>query len=123
MRERPDLAILSLCIRWEFFLRTEPTLWWEDGALRLIDQRRLPETYTTVRCATPAEVAEAIRDMTVRGAPAIGCVAAYGLALSAAIHCGDSLAEQRAALEADAALLRATRPTAVNLAWALDRQL
>jgi methylthioribose-1-phosphate isomerase len=99
------------------------TLWWEEGALVLIDQRQLPGAYVTLRCTTPQEVAEAIRDMAVRGAPAIGCAAAYGLALSAARHSAAGLTAQRAALQADADLLRATRPTAVNLAWALDRQL
>ena len=48
------------------FLRTEQTLWWEDGALWLIDQRSLPDAYVPLRCATPAEVAEAIRDMAVQ---------------------------------------------------------
>ncbi len=104
-------------------LHTDKTLWWEDGALWLVDQRCLPDAYEPLPCRTPAVVAEAIRDMAVRGAPAIGCAAAYGLALSAALHTADGAAAQRAALQADAALLRATRPTAVNLAWALDRQL
>ncbi|HUS17564.1 MAG TPA: S-methyl-5-thioribose-1-phosphate isomerase [Chloroflexia bacterium] len=104
-------------------MRTDRTLWWRDGALELIDQRRLPTATVTLCCASPVAVADAIRDMAVRGAPAIGCAAAYGLALSAAGHVGDGVDAQRRALAADAALLRATRPTAVNLAWALDRQL
>src|SRR5579862_5563012 len=85
----------------------------EDGpAVVLLDQRRLPDEVVEVRCETAAEVADAIRDMAVRGAPAIGIAAAYGLALAALR--GDDLA---AAEET----LAASRPTAVNLPWALAR--
>ena len=85
----------------------------EDGpAVVLLDQRRLPDEVVDVRCETAAEVAEAIRDMVVRGAPAIGIAAAYGLALAALR--GDDLAEAERALAA-------SRPTAVNLPWALAR--
>jgi methylthioribose-1-phosphate isomerase len=85
----------------------------EDGpAVVLLDQRRLPEEVVELRCATAAEVAGAIRDMVVRGAPAIGIAAAYGLALAALQ--GEDLA---AAEET----LAASRPTAVNLPWALAR--
>ena len=59
------------------------TLRWRDGALELIDQRRLPLALEYVRCRCAADTAEAIRDMVVRGAPAIGCAAAYGLAVEA----------------------------------------
>jgi methylthioribose-1-phosphate isomerase len=83
----------------------------EDGAVVLLDQRLLPLQEVDVRCGTAAEVAEAIRTMVVRGAPAIGVAAAYGIALAAAR--GEDL-------EAADAVLRASRPTAVNLAWALD---
>ena len=83
----------------------------EDGpAVVLLDQRRLPEEVVDVRCTTAAEVAGAIRDMVVRGAPAIGIAAAYGLALAAVR--GDDLAEAERALAS-------SRPTAVNLPWAL----
>ena len=83
----------------------------EDGpAVVLLDQRRLPEEVVEVRCTTAAEVAGAIQDMVVRGAPAIGIAAAYGLALAALR--GDDLA-------AADATLAASRPTAVNLPWAL----
>ena len=75
----------------------------------MLDQRRLPAEETWVRCETPAQVADCIRTLAVRGAPAIGLAAAYGMALAGPDR-------------ADAAeLLRATRPTAVNLAWAIDR--
>ncbi len=83
----------------------------EDGpAVVLLDQRRLPEEVAEVRCSTAAEVAEAIRTMAVRGAPAIGIAAAYGLALAALL--GDDLAEAER-------VLAESRPTAVNLPWAL----
>jgi methylthioribose-1-phosphate isomerase len=92
-------------------LEPERILRLEPGGVVLLDQRRLPAEEVEVTCRTSAEVAEAIRTMVVRGAPAIGIAAAYGLALAAAN--GEDLDE------ADAAL-RASRPTAVNLAWALD---
>lgn len=78
----------------------------------LLDQRHLPEEETELACRSAAEVAEAIRSMAVRGAPAIGIAAAYGYALAAAR--GEDLDE------ADR-VLRSARPTAVNLAWALER--
>jgi methylthioribose-1-phosphate isomerase len=83
----------------------------EQDAVVLLDQRLLPGEVVEVRCGTPVEVATAIRTMVVRGAPAIGVAAAYGLALAAVR--GDDLG-------AADAVLRASRPTAVNLAWALD---
>jgi methylthioribose-1-phosphate isomerase len=90
----------------------------EDGwSIRIIDQTRLPWTFDILRLTNVREAAHAIRSMQVRGAPLIGAVAAFGLAL--AIR-ADSSSE---ALEANAALLAATRPTAVNLRWALDRML
>jgi methylthioribose-1-phosphate isomerase len=85
---------------------------WDDGALLVLDQRLLPGEERWVRCETPAQVAECIRTLAVRGAPAIGLAAAYGMALAD---------EGEAA--AAASLLRSTRPTAVNLGWALDRAL
>jgi methylthioribose-1-phosphate isomerase len=85
----------------------------EDGpAVVLLDQRRLPDEVVELRCSTAAEVADAIRDMAVRGAPAIGIAAAYGLALTALR--GDDLAEAED-------VLVSSRPTAVNLPWALAR--
>lgn len=85
---------------------------WEDGALVMLDQRLLPNQEVWLTLRTADEVAAAIRDMAVRGAPAIGVAAAYGMALAA--RNGADLAE------ADS-VLRASRPTAVNLFWALDR--
>src|SRR5947208_11482910 len=85
----------------------------QDGpAVVLLDQRRLPDEVVEVRCATAAEVADAIRDMVVRGAPAIGIAAAYGLAL-AALRGNDLAAAEET--------LAGSRPTAVNLPWALAR--
>ena len=83
-----------------------------DGTLSLLDQRLLPHRAAWLRLTTPEEAAAAIRDMVVRGAPAIAITAAYGLALAVATG-----ADRRAA----SARLLAARPTAVNLRWALER--
>ncbi|MGW9331933.1 S-methyl-5-thioribose-1-phosphate isomerase [Bosea sp. NPDC055594] len=93
------------------------TIWLgEDGwSVVVIDQTRLPFSFETVRLTQVGEAAAAIRDMIVRGAPLIGATAAYGVALALR---GDS---SDAALEQALALLGATRPTAVNLHWALAR--
>jgi methylthioribose-1-phosphate isomerase len=93
------------------------------AAVVLIDQTALPHDERYVTCTTWREVADHIRDMTVRGAPAIGVTAAGGIALAAgeaAGRSGDDVAAFRAALDEAAAGLLATRPTAVNLRWALD---
>ena len=87
-------------------------LWFEGGALWLLDQRRLPTEEVWRRLSDVGSVAAAIRDMVVRGAPAIGCAAAWGLALGALG--GEDF-------DASLAALAATRPTAVNLFWALER--
>jgi methylthioribose-1-phosphate isomerase len=84
-------------------------------ALHVIDQRALPHRFVVARLASVPDVARAIREMWVRGAPLIGATAAYGLALQCRRDAGDD------ALQAAAAELAATRPTAVNLAWALQR--
>ena len=81
----------------------------------VIDQRALPHRLQFERLASPQDVHTAIRDMWVRGAPLIGAAAAYGLALQARVDAGD------AALAAAVAHLQSARPTAVNLAWALQR--
>lgn len=92
---------------------------WRNGVLDLLDQRKLPHERAVVRCQTAAEVADCIRDMVVRGAPAIGVAAAYGVVLSALAHAGEAQAQE--AMRDDMALLAASRPTAVNLFWALGR--
>lgn len=94
---------------------------WDRDHVRMLDQRRLPGTVEHLELRTVEAVAEGIRDMAVRGAPAIGIAAAYGLALSARTVDADSASTWRAAFQADRDLLHATRPTAVNLAWALER--
>jgi methylthioribose-1-phosphate isomerase len=97
-----------------------PTVMWEDGAVVMIDQRRLPDEQVFLRCRHPREVAEAIRDMAIRGAPAIGVAAAFGLALAVHHSKADGPALD-AEFEATCAQLAATRPTAVNLFWAIER--
>jgi len=81
---------------------------WNGDSLELLDQRLLPEETAYVKCRSAAEVARAIKDMVVRGAPAIGCAAAFGVVLSKGSAEGYEL-------------LSKSRPTAVNLFWALDR--
>ena len=94
---------------------------WRDGALALLDQRLLPGESVTRRYTDCASVADAIRDMVVRGAPAIGVAAAYGVVLAARQRYAESPATWRERIEADLGRLAASRPTAVNLGWALDR--
>ncbi len=89
--------------------------------LRILDQTVLPQRSETLLLRRPADVARAIRRLSVRGAPAIGVAAAYGLAL--AVDPTSSLAVGRRRLLAAADLLKAARPTAVNLAWAVDSLL
>jgi methylthioribose-1-phosphate isomerase len=91
-------------------LRPDEILRLEEGRVVLLDQRRLPDEEVELVCRSAAEVADAIRTLAVRGAPAIGIAAAYGYALAAAA--GDDL-------DAASAALLASRPTAVNLAWAI----
>ncbi len=94
------------------------TLWWENNQLKMIDQRILPLTYTVLSYDDYRAVAQAITDMVVRGAPAIGAAGAYGMALAAfqsgATDRDGLLADLRAAKQ----VLDASRPTAVNLSWA-----
>jgi methylthioribose-1-phosphate isomerase len=94
---------------------------WTDTGLRLLDQRDLPGAENYLDLADAHAVATAIRDMVVRGAPAIGITAAYGLVLAARQRYAESPQDWRRLLEGDIGLLAAARPTAVNLAWALRR--
>lgn len=94
---------------------------WIGHALRLLDQRRLPEETVYVELLDYRDVAEAIKQMVVRGAPAIGAAAAYGLALAAKYSDASDVDTLRQDLEEAARVLRASRPTAVNLFWAIDR--
>jgi methylthioribose-1-phosphate isomerase len=96
------------------------TVAWDDESVVLIDQRRLPQEESYLRCRRPEEVAAAIRDMAVRGAPAIGVSAALGIALGARATRSEGEA-LRAEFDAVCEQMRVTRPTAVNLFWAIDR--
>ena len=94
------------------------SVWYDGDAVGYLDQRALPRAVARERATSVDDVVEAIRTLAVRGAPAIGIFGAYGVALAATLHAGD-----RGAYEAAAARIRAARPTAVNLAWAVDRVL
>lgn len=99
-----------------------PTLEWTPGGVRFLDQTKLPLEETYVIAETYGQVAEVIRDMVVRGAPAIGVAAAMGVALAAAKSKAKTVAELHNEIEGTVIpLLAATRPTAVNLFWALKR--
>lgn len=90
------------------------TIEWEENKLKLIDQTKLPDELTYVYCENYHEVIVAIRDMIVRGAPAIGVAAAFGMAL-AYLNDDD--------LDKASDEIKAARPTAINLFWAVDRVL
>ncbi|MDA8360529.1 MAG: S-methyl-5-thioribose-1-phosphate isomerase [Gammaproteobacteria bacterium] len=92
-----------------------------DGAVYLLDQRVLPSEVRYEVCQDATQVASAITDMVVRGAPAIGVTAAYGVVLAAASAFGAAGPQWRPAMAADMERLRRSRPTAVNLHWALAR--
>jgi len=96
---------------------------WHNGTVRMIDQRLLPTTFQRLECTSYEDVAEAIRDMAIRGAPAIGAAGAFGMALAARqsqARSGDAMLSD---LYAAAERLEAARPTAVNLSWAVSRML
>lgn len=97
-------------------MRLDP-VWWESGAIGYVDQRRLPHELVRARAERVDDVVAAIASLAVRGAPCIGVFAAYGVALARAAHPAED--EFRAAV----ARIRDARPTAVNLAWAVDRML
>ncbi len=104
--------------RWEL----PPTLKWENDRLLLIDQTRLPEELVFIECTTPEAVAESIKNMKVRGAPAIGVAAAFGVYLAVKDFRGEKGALSEA-LDRAATILRDTRPTAHNLFWAINRMM
>ena len=102
----------------------EAVRWSEDGrAVDILDQTQLPEREVRLLLADVDDVADAIRRLAVRGAPAIGIVAAMGVALDAAAHTKLAKAEFLQRIDETTQLLRSTRPTAVNLFWALERML
>lgn len=96
---------------------------WDNGRLRLLDQTKLPGIIEYIECHDYCTVAEAIKRLSVRGAPAIGAAAAYGLVVGAGQIDTQDTRVFRDKLEAIAGELGATRPTAVNLRWALDRMM
>ena len=99
------------------------TVFWdyETNEFKMIDQRRLPGVFEVLAYRDHKSVAQAITDMVVRGAPAIGAAAGFGLALAAHESAATSTSSLLADMETASATLKAARPTAVNLAWALDR--
>ena len=97
------------------------TLRWRGGRLEMLDQRALPGECTYLSCDSAQAVAAGIRDMVVRGAPAIGCAAAYGVALEALRLKSAAPVDFRSGLERAFDELSKSRPTAINLFWALDR--
>jgi methylthioribose-1-phosphate isomerase len=92
------------------------SVWYDGDAVGYVDQRALPQSVERVRARSVDDVVEAIRTLAVRGAPAIGIFGGYGVALAARLHAGE-------AFDRAAARIRAARPTAVNLAYAVDRVL
>lgn len=104
-------------------MSTYRSIEWRDGVVRMLDQRILPHRIEYVDFTNYRDVATAITDMTIRGAPAIGVAGAYGLALVTTHSTAPDIDALRAELNAAAKVLRAARPTAVNLSWAIDRVL
>lgn len=100
-----------------------PTIEWSEGAVLTIDQTRLPHEKVIITLKTCEEIAEAIKTMKIRGAPLLGAAAAYALALTACNTRAKTKKEFITQLEESAKTIRATRPTAVNLFWAVDRIL
>lgn len=101
----------------------EPIAWTSDGRLRLLDQTRLPCEEVYLELDDHRQVAEAIRTLRVRGAPAIGVAAAYGLVLAGQASPANDLQSLLVDLQEAAQELEGTRPTAVNLPWALERAM
>src|SRR6185503_20268947 len=97
------------------------TIEWTDEGVVMLDQRRLPERESYLTLRSPQEEADSVRDMAIRGAPAIGVAAAMGIALGFRGEGGGPGDERRGRFETLARLMAATRPTAVNLAWAIER--
>ncbi len=93
-----------------------------DGHLEIIDQRKLPGEYKIIRCSNVKQLYDAIKTLAVRGAPAIGVAGAYGAVLSLqGVSAKASLKQRLTVLKRDCEYLASSRPTAVNLRWAIDR--
>src|SRR5215475_4317079 len=97
------------------------TLEWTDKGVRFIDQAKLPTEEIYVTCTTHQQVADVIRNMVVRGAPAIGVAAAMGIALGVQNSKAQSATDLKSELDEVCETIRQTRPTAVNLFWAIRR--
>ena len=100
-------------VRWDYTLQH----------VRMIDQRLLPGEFREVSFTSYVQIADAIQKMVVRGAPAIGASAAFGMALAATASSATEMAEMRVEMASAAETLLAARPTAVNLTWAIERML
>jgi methylthioribose-1-phosphate isomerase len=98
-----------------------PTIDWQDNAIVMVDQRKLPSAEVYVRCRSAQEVAKAIKSMVIRGAPAIGVAAAMGVALQMERSKQTGTRQFAAEFQKACDMMAATRPTAVNLFWALER--
>jgi methylthioribose-1-phosphate isomerase len=98
-----------------------PTIDWQDDMIVMVDQRKLPGQEVYVRCRTAQEVARSIRTMVIRGAPAIGVAAAMGIALAARRSMATGTKQFAVDFQKTCDMMAATRPTAVNLFWAIDR--
>ena len=98
-----------------------PTIDWQGDAIVMVDQRKLPGQEIYVRCRTAQEVARAIRTMVIRGAPAIGVAAAMGIALGMRRSTAKGTKQFAVEFQKTCDMMAATRPTAVNLFWAIDR--
>ena len=101
------------------------TLWWDEsnGSIRYIDQTVLPSDYTIIECRSIGRLVTAINRLEIRGAPALGVAGAYGIALAAQVCQNTDMQAFMADVHRDAETLRATRPTAINLGWGIDRVL
>jgi methylthioribose-1-phosphate isomerase len=98
-----------------------PTIDWQDDVIVMVDQRKLPSQEIYVRCRTSQEVARAIRTMVIRGAPAIGVAAAMGIALGMRRSTAKGTRQFAVEFQKTCDMMAATRPTAVNLFWAIER--
>src|SRR5215510_6865715 len=98
-----------------------PTIEWKDDAVVMIDQRKLPGVEVYVTCKTAPEIAKAIKTMVIRGAPAIGVAAAMGIALGMRRSKATGTKQFATEFQKTCDVIAATRPTAVNLFWAVER--
>jgi methylthioribose-1-phosphate isomerase len=115
LREEPS----SIVVRQ--FGEMLPTIEWKDDVIVMVDQRKLPSAEVYVQCKTAQDVAKAIKTMVIRGAPAIGVAAAMGIALGMERSKQTGTRQFAAEFQKTCDLMAATRPTAVNLFWAIER--